>query len=379
MLTVVATPEEAPSPAQPQVPAAIIFQKISLCTSPTTGLHVVFWLSSRTWRRLLGMRFVYGMLIAATLLFISPLHCDTQTLPGARADFKTRCSAPGVVRCFGFDSEDEVKPHLMPAGDAVYRGEVDSQTKVSGNGSLRFTIPTHSSANTSGSFSLEFADDLSVQFGEGQEFYVQWRQRFSPEMLSTRYEGGNGWKQAVIGEGSRPGHTAYTCTDIQIVLEDTYQVGAPRMYHSCGKKDGQFEPFQVYSPRDQGYLIQNAVGCVHFRVVSPPCFMYKPNQWMTFQIHVKIGTWYHNDKKYRHDSTVQLWAADEGKPSKLLIDFSPARGTGYDLVNFDPGAKYGKVWLLPYNTNKDASQDHPTAYTWYDDLIVSRNKIADPD
>src|SRR5579884_55892 len=228
-------------------------------------------------------------------------------------------------------------------------------------------------------YGMLIADDLSVQFGEGQEFYVQWRQRFSPEMLSTRYEGGNGWKQAVIGEGSRPGHTAYTCTDIQIVLEDTYQVGAPRMYHSCGKKDGQFEPFQVYSPSDQGYLIQNAVGCVHFRVVSPPCFMYKPNQWMTFQIHVKVGTWYHNDKKYRRDSTVQLWAADEGKPSKLLIDFSPARGTGYDLVNFDPEAKYGKVWLLPYDTNKDASQDHPTAYTWYDDLIISRNKIADPD
>lgn len=337
------------------------------------------WPPSRTWRRLLLMRFLRGTLIAATLLLALPLPHAAQNSSGAREDFKARCSAPGVVRCFGFDSQDEVKPHLMPAWDSVYRGEVDSQIKASGNGSLRFTIPTHSSANTSGSFSLEFADDLSVQFGEGEEFYVQWRQRFSPEMLTTRYRGGNGWKQAVIGEGSRPGHPAYTCTDLEIVLEDTYQVGAPRMYHSCGKKDGQFEPFQVYSPRDQGYLIQNAVGCVHFRVVSPPCFMYKPNQWMTFQIHVKVGTWYHNDRKYRHDSMVQLWAADEGKPSKLLIDFNPAKGTGYDLVNLNSDAKYGKVWLLPYDTDKDASQDHPTAYTWYDDLIVSRNKIADPD
>ena len=106
--------------------------------------------------------------------------------------------------------------------------------------------------------------------------------------------------------------------------------------------------------------------------------MYKPDQWMTFQIHVKVGTWYKNDKKYRHDSTVQLRMADEGKPSKLVIDMSPQRGTGYDLVNLDPAAKYGKVWLLPYNTHKDDSQDHPTAYTWYDELIISKMRIPDP-
>jgi len=33
---------------------------------------------------------------------------------------------------------------------------------------------------------------------------------------------------------------------------------------------------------------------------------------------------------------------------------------------------------LPYNTGKDASQAHPTAYTWYDELIVSKQRIPDP-
>jgi len=296
----------------------------------------------------------------------------------ADADFKARCSAPGVVRCFGFDSPAEIKPHLDPAWDGVYRGEADATMKASGGASLRFTIPTHSSANTSGNFSLEFADDLSAQFGAGEEFYVQWRQRFSPEMLSTEYKGGNGWKQAIIGEGSRPGHRAYSCTDIEVVVEDTYQMGAPRMYHSCGKKDGQYEPLQVYSQQQQAYLIQNALGCPHHRVTSPPCFTYKANQWMTFQVRIKVGTWYLGDKKYRRDSTIQLWVAEEGKASKLVIDFSPERGTGYDLFNDNPAEKYGKVWLLPYDTNKDDSQDHATAYTWYDELIVSRTRIADP-
>ena len=316
--------------------------------------------------------------IALLLSFLHTPACQAQNRPDPNEDYKSRCDAAGVIRCIGFDSEDVVKPHLTPAWDGVYRAEVDTNVKASGAGSLRFTIPTKSPANTSGSFWLDFADDYSVQFGAGEEFYVQWRQRFSPEMLETAYKGGNGWKQIVIGEGDRPGHTAYTCTDIQIVVEDTYQVGAPRMYHSCGRKDGQFEPLQVFSQAQQSWFIQNALSCTNYKVTSPPCFKYVPNQWMTFQVHVKIGSWYRNDKKYRHDSTIQLWVAQEGKPSKLVIDMNPEKGTGYDLVNVDPAAKYGKVWLLPYDTDKDQSQEHPTAYTWYDELILSRARIPDP-
>jgi len=29
-------------------------------------------------------------------------------------------------------------------------------------------------------------------------------------------------------------------------------------------------------------------------------------------------------------------------------------------------------------TNKDSTQTHPTVHTWYDELIISRNPIADP-
>jgi hypothetical protein len=318
------------------------------------------------------------VLIAGALAFApgSPDGRKDQVDPDR--DFQNRCSAPGIVRCFSFDRDSEVKPHLGPAADGNYQAALDTQVKASGAASLRFTIPSHSSANSSGNFSLEFQDDLTQQFGAGEEFYVQWRQRFSPEMLATTYAGGNGWKQVIIGEGSRPGHPAYSCTDIEVVVENTYQVGAPRMYHSCGKKDGQFEPLQVYGQQQQAYLIQNAVGCPHHDVQSPPCVKYKADQWMTFQVHIKVGTWYQNDKKYRNDSTVQLWVAEQGKPSKLVIDFAPEHKTGYDLYNSDANAKYGKVWLLPYNTNKDEKQDHPAAYTWYDELIVSRTRIPDP-
>ena len=66
-------------------------------------------------------------------------------------------------------------------GQKAKRGKIVGEVKASGAGSLCFEIPSNSPADTSGSFWLNFKDDLSAQFGEGEEFYVQWRQRFSPQ------------------------------------------------------------------------------------------------------------------------------------------------------------------------------------------------------
>jgi hypothetical protein len=293
--------------------------------------------------------------------------CAATLPPGGGVDFQTRCHGPGVIRCFGFDSASEVDPHVYPpTGQKDKRGRVVTDVKASGAGSLRFEIPPHSGSDTSGSFWLNFKDDLSAQFGEGGEFYIQWRQRFSREFLDTPYPGGGGWKQIIVGEGDRPGATAYSCTQLELVVNNPYHLGYPSMYHSCGGKDGQFEG-----------------------LFSAGSVRYYPDEWMTFQLHVKIGTWYKNDGAYHGDSTVQLWVAREHESSKLVVDLSPqparlfglkipGTGTGYDLANNNPAAKYGKLWLLPYNTGKDPFADHPTAYTWYDELIIATNRIPDP-
>jgi hypothetical protein len=243
---------------------------------------------------------------------------------------------------------------------------------------LRFEIPSNSPGNTSGSFSLDFSDDLNTQFGEGEEFFVQWRQRFSPDLLLTRYAGGDGWKQIIIGEGDRPEKRADSCTQLEVVVQNQYQRGFPQMYHSCGGKDSNYDPLQYWDARLGNIALQNGVGCSYAHPSVPPCFGYKPNQWMTFQIHIKVASWYKNNGKHKNDSTVQLWVAEQGHASKLVIDFRPEVGHGYDLANENPQAKYGKLWLLPYHTNKDKSQTHPVAYTWYDDVIVSRTRIPDP-
>lgn len=331
---------------------------------------------------------IYLLFFYLSFFFVIP--------PAHAADFATRCQNPAVLKCVSFDSPSDIAGRWGNVS-GIFTGSVapalDTTVKASGVSALKFTIQSNSGAGDAGSYFTNFSDDLSALFSEGEEFYIQWRQRFSPEFLSTNYTGGGGWKQAIIGEGDRAGvcnpsnPTTATCpascTQLEIVAQNTAQRGIPQMYHSCGGKDGSYEPLDYWDTALGNIVHQNAVGCLYGSgYPEPPCVRYKPNQWMTFQIHVKIGTWYKNDRNYHQDSTIQMWVADEGQPPKLVIDRSPGTGHGYDIANTDttaPLAEYGKIWLLPYHTGKSATQSHPTAYTWYDELIISRAKIPDPD
>jgi len=103
------------------------------------------------------------------------------------------------------------------------------------------------------------------------------------------------------------------------------------------------------------------------------CFKYAADEWMTFQVHIKIGTW------NTASSRIEVWAAREGQPSVQIYDSNFAFPSGFTLYqNSTYGAKFGKVWLLPYMTNKDATEVYPQTYTWYDELIISRQRIVDP-
>ena len=288
---------------------------------------------------------------------------------------------------------------MPPSGTSDYtRATRDTSIKASGDSSLRFTIPSNSGSDSSGTYFTNFSKDLSVQFDAGQEFFVQWRQRFSPEFITTQYTGGGGFKQIIVGTGDQPGTIFSSCSSLELPLFNYGQNGFPVMYNSCagsashGPFDGFYEPFGAYD-----FKLQNgrpSPGCLYsqksgYFAPTGNCFGYVANEWMTFQMHVKIGTWYKNDSRYHGDSTIRLWVARERQPSKLVVNLSPepailfgmqipGSGTGYDLANSNPDARYGKLWLLPYNTNKDSSASHPTAYTWYDELIVSTKRIPDP-
>lgn len=165
--------------------------------------------------------------------------------PGV-SDFPTRCSQPGVIKCVNFDTDSDFDHGIggtngafgsnsgiiPPSGTDDYTRAVrDTQYKASGDSSLRFTIPSNSGADTSGAYFTNFSKDLSLQIDEGEEFYVQWRQRFSPEFIETQYDGAGGFKQIIVGTGDKPGTTPYSsCSALELPLYNHLQKGFPVMY-----------------------------------------------------------------------------------------------------------------------------------------------------
>jgi hypothetical protein len=302
-----------------------------------------------------------------------------------------------VVKCVGFDDSADFTPGksgvpgvpgtnsgiFAPYGTSDFsRATQDSAVKASGGSSLRFTIPANSGSDSSGSYFTNFSKDLSVQFDGGQEFFVQWRQRFSPEFLATKFAGGGGWKQVIVGTGDTPDKWFNSCTALELPVQNTYHRGFPIVYNSCtgSASHGPYQPFEerfgaydfkLQNARPSPYCLYSQSSTGYF-APSGNCFGYVANEWMTFQMQVKLGP---RSGDEFVGSYVTLWAAREGRPSEMLIQWGP-----YNLSAGSPGdnQRYGKIWLLPYNTTKDSSVTNPTSYTWYDELIISRSRIADP-
>src|SRR5262245_8268603 len=384
---------------------------------PSTGHHVLFVAECDSQAKT-GRKLVW---LAIMLLPTSAT--------AAGVDFQTRCAQPGVVRCVGFDSRSAIACTTWGCTSGVDLGGttaapvIDTTTTASGPGSLKFTITSQSGASGAGSYWTNFTNDLKTQFGAGDTFYVQWRQRFSPELLNTvfrRIGGGNagGWKQLgfttgdiattpcpTIDDSSHEGWcqvqfnehkvpvSAYaSCTPIDILVQNTDQRKFAQMYNTCSPNSSHGAPYwsMEESLPDGDVVLQPgrpAPFCLYSQQAGgnffPPngnCSRYFPNEWMTFTVKLSIGrrgafrvpgiapnhVWL--------DRRSQMCAGREGQPTELIYDRQ-----GFDLGAGNSGAqRLGKIYLLPYHSYKDPTQVHQTAYTWYDELIISRDPIADP-
>jgi hypothetical protein len=277
--------------------------------------------------------------------------------PAQMADFETRCHAPGVLVCEGFDSQEKFMAArwpatgLYPAGDGPLRGTLDTSIKASGKGSLRFEIPSHSPPNNSG----YWRQLIGHNFGAGTTFYVQFRQRFSKEMLKNPW-GDTTWKQVLFHNASA------TCSEMEITTVQYYHAGFPMMYTACGAR-----MIATNEGRPPYLLEQGDYNCWYGQYNAKSCFMYPADQWVTFYYQVSVGQW------GKPDSTVNAWVALDGQEYKQWIKMKD-----FMLRNDTPGKDYDTVTLLTYMTSKSMAIDHPTAYTWYDELIVSSEPIALP-
>ncbi len=291
----------------------------------------------------------------------------TDQPPGA-SNFEARCNATGVVLCEGFDDEASFGPWVQPAGDGVVRALLDPEVFASGGGSLRFEIPPMTGANSSGAYDIV----LPQAFAEHTTFYVQFRQRFTQEMMDADFSGG-GWKQSIFCN-----HSA-SCAAIEITTVNGYSRDFPTMYDRCG------EGFDIELP-DSDFLLQwstdwpeqphpnDWVECHYHNQEEPPaggCLMYRADDWMTFSYEIHVGTW------GEADGWIKAWSGYDGEPLHQIMNQDPwiAYPNGDGTSGSD---SYDRIILLPYNTGKDPSHDHPVAWTWYDELIVSTEPIAAP-
>ncbi len=196
---------------------------------------------------------------------------------------------------------------------------------------------------------------MKHSFGEGSTFYVQFRQRFSKEMLKNKWKD-TSWKQVIFH------NTAATCADVELTTGQYYHDGFPIMYTDCGGRliatNSGVPPYK---------LEQGDYNCWYSQYNAKDCFFYPADEWVTFYYEISIGHW------EKPDSSIQAWVALDGQPYKQWIKMP-----GFVLKNENPGQDYDSVTLLTYMTGKNMLDSQPLAYTWYEDLIVSTQPIASP-
>lgn len=269
------------------------------------------------------------------------------------SDFDAACSQSGVLKCIGFDSASELDPYLTAADDDQIHGFLDTSVSASGGGSLRFEIPPFSSSDSSGAW----RDDLGGSFGEGDRFYVAFKQRFSQAMVDTDFDGA-GWKQMIIHRNGP------SCASVQLVTQNQFHNGFPTMYTDCGAYN-----FYIEQPDGDFHLQQGDYVCRYRSPNTTDCSYYRADNWMTFYYEVEVGNW------DTPNSVVRAFVAYEGEP---LMQFVDMRDVSFEYDS-SPSDTFDIIQLTPYHTDKNASLNHPVAHTWYDDLIISTQPIYDVD
>lgn len=374
------------------------------------------------------------------VMFLTSEGGNKVTLFKYADDFAQRCAQAGVIRCFNFDTTADFTNCsggtngcygfeygiISPNANGDYTKAVrDTTQAANGASSLRFTIPSNSGSDMAGSWHTNFsASPYATQFGGvgspgGAEFYIQHRIRFSPCYLYQGtddanclvnhtprfYTGGGGWKTSIIGTGDLAGNPVGSCTKQEVTANEyADQNGVHIIYHHCGDYQGFFPSFtntavggfadtylQNMRPAPScSYIHTSAPGQFNDGMFPPgkgTCFPYYPNEWLTYQYGITLGPYqssgcvqaYGNTNSITNcykNSRVRVWMSRDGDATDTLVGDYTRDLHAENEANGNN--KYGKVWLLPYHTGKSAAQAHPTGYMWFDDLIISTAKIAQP-
>lgn len=362
------------------------------------------------------------------------------TLPGfawsatvdAEKDWAERSRAPGVLIAEGFDDiQAWARYSWDKAGcNADYQVRVngslagcrnnawDSAVRSSGKGSVRFDILPRTSEGGGGNIVIPFGDFATRQFGANSDLWVSWRQKMDARFIAGFHtpEGRiANFKQVIIAQGDIPIPGGSKMVEGQACSENQVVVVASTPHQGSAHPIGYIECAR-YRPFEQalraGQYAGDARGstaitrqnmrtdgkgrhtCIGWpaHLDKSGCLSYRPDEWISYMVHLKLGP---ASPRGFEDSTYELYGAYAGEDFQLLhrvalvvprgqyyVGGDPAERSSYKSgwtpTNAHSEAKYGKLWLLPYMTNKDPQENSGRASTWYDEVIISRCRIAAP-
>lgn len=340
-------------------------------TSVVNGMHVLSAVA----------RDAAGNQTSAQNVSVTVSNGTTIISPDADADFKARCSAPGVVKCWGFDNTTtDIVPNvnLRAAADGNYYGGLDTTIKASGAGSLRFRLPAGKAfANIAGQW-LPGTNNLAMggtTFGQNSEFYVQYRVRFSPEMFSNLAYWNSWWKQSIFHMNLQSCGGIEITTNYRNFTSPTDKV--PNFYTECGQRGFVTDPVTGKHKYDGSPPYAQQQGDYNGLCNYPDwsrCWKYTADEWITFYYHFKIGTWNVNN------SRAEVWVSRPSSKNgayEKIIDIPDMTFTCNNNCSATSSEGYNNISLTPYMTG--LSTPAPVdAYIWYDELIISTQPIAAP-
>lgn len=373
------------------------------------------------------------------------------TYDESSSDYDDRVSTLGTsaTLCLTFDYERTVldpafENYILPdekeydasTNDQRCENEDCEQVVFSANltgsqGALRFEYPTSPNTDsTKGYFEHNFTPDSLTclgatpacpqaypdQFGDGTEFWVQFRYKVAdPHMYSTG-GGESSAKLIIVGEGDTSSNRANSCSTSEAVLI-TEEFGGPHAYHSCGQAsnhnsfglDGNSFITQadatcctkvtnadaIPAGCSAGGGITSGVGTAAHKADScidanhgggtfdqscAGCPQFGADTWITMTQRLLIGTMQTiSDHTTDAGSRWQVWLTPDGGSRTVVFDSSDsAYNHGGWHWHTDSGTEFGKLWLLPQVSSKDSSETHSQKFFYYDDVIVSSADPGEP-
>jgi hypothetical protein len=173
---------------------------------------------------------------------VSSASRDTTTSETAPTGLQTltqRCAATGVVLCIDFENSTDVTDNMLADGkqsNAVWENTITA----GGAGALKFNVPDSDGPN-SGNWFHHLRTDLGT-FGNGDDFYVQYRYRLDEAMwryrprTSVAFDAGN--DDFSVGTTITGGTSGATCVVAVVVLESGAWSGTAAGHVVCSSASG---------------------------------------------------------------------------------------------------------------------------------------------